>query len=354
MFLVSEDFLSSAHGVLGCITCHDGENTSVKEDAHGSMEAYPSRNFDQNCGQCHGDVTGQFATSIHYNLHGMENGLLEFTDVSSLSDSPEHEEIFDNDCYKCHATCGDCHVSRPKNYSVGLIDQHAFFETPIMEENCYACHNARNAGEYMGEVGFGGDVHHEMGMTCMDCHPQNNFHGAEEETYNMWEEDLPSCLDCHPDKDPEEATDTNHSIHGDSLSCQVCHAQANNNCFECHLDYDEEEKHLVSSSEKRVMFKIGYNPKQTEERPYEYVVLRHVPAQETMFEVVEDNMMPNYDEKTNWKYSPTHNIQKSTFQNESCASCHDNTRIWLTEDDLRDTDSEANKELIPKLPPPLG
>lgn len=353
MFLVSESFLDTAHGVLGCITCHGGENVAIKDVAHENMMVYPSGDFEQNCGQCHGDVVDEYTTSIHYNLQGIEHGILEFTNYSSLSESPQHQDVFENDCYKCHASCGDCHVSRPKGYSVGLIDQHAFFETPPMEESCYGCHNARNAGEYMGEVGFGGDVHYDLGMTCMDCHPKDNFHGAETETYNMWEENLPSCLDCHSDKDPKEATDTNHRIHGDSLSCQVCHAQANNNCFECHLDYDDAGEHLVSSSEKRVMFKIGYNPMKTDERPYEYVVLRHVPGQESILDVLGDNMMPNYHDKTNWKYSPTHNIQKSTFQNESCESCHDNTRIWLTESDLRDSDSEANKDLIPKLPPPL-
>jgi thiosulfate/3-mercaptopyruvate sulfurtransferase len=354
MFLVSEEFLTTAHGVLGCITCHGGENASVKEEAHSGMLAYPSTDFERTCGDCHGNVTSLYKESIHYNLHGMEHGLQEFTNLSSLSDSPEHYEVFEEDCFKCHATCGDCHVSRPKNYTPGLIDEHMFFDTPPMDQTCYGCHNARNAGEYMGNIGFGSDVHYDMGMTCMDCHPVSNFHGASEPTYNMWDEELPSCLDCHSDKHHEEATDVNHTIHGDSLSCQVCHAQANNNCFECHLDFNAEGTHLQSSSESRIMFKIGYNPEITEERPYTYVVLRHVPTQETMLEVVGDDMLPNYHDKANWKYSPTHNIQKSTFQNESCASCHDNTRIWLTENDIRDTDSEANYRLIPALPPPLS
>ena len=353
MFLVSQDFVDSTHGKLGCITCHGGENSADKAIAHGEMDPYPSRTFQDNCATCHGDVAGTYETSIHYNLNGMANGLMEFTDYTQLSDSPHHEEVFDNDCFKCHATCGDCHVSRPKNYSNGLVDQHTFLGTPSMEENCYACHNARNAGEYMGLVGFGGDVHFEKGMTCMDCHPTSNFHGTGEVGYNMWDEDLPSCLDCHEDKDPSVATDVNHKVHGDSLSCQVCHAQANNNCFECHLDEKADGTGLASSSEMKIMFRVGYNPNPTEERPYKYVALRHVPGQETMLEVVGENMLPNYDEKTNWKYSPTHNIQKSTFQNESCASCHDNTRIWLKMEDLRETDSKANEALIPDLPPSL-
>jgi|LSQX01.2.fsa_nt_gb thiosulfate/3-mercaptopyruvate sulfurtransferase len=354
MFLVGEEFVQSTHGKLGCITCHGGENVVDKESAHAGMEPYPSQDFQVSCGNCHAGESELFETSTHYTLSGMANGLLEFTNFSQLSDSPHHEDVFQNDCYKCHATCGDCHVSRAKNYSNGLIDQHNFLATPKMDESCYACHNARNAGEFMGLVGFSGDVHFSNGMTCMDCHPISNFHGTGELVYNMWEDELPSCLDCHEDKDPNVASDTMHSVHGDSLACQVCHAQAGNNCFECHLDEKEDGSGLGSSSESRIMFRVGYNPEITEERPYKYVVLRHVPAQTTMLEVVADDLMPNFNEKTNWKYSPTHNVQKSTFQNESCNACHDNTRIWLSEKDLRPTDSEANKRLIPELPPSLG
>ena len=354
MFLVSNEFLSTAHGSLGCITCHGGENVAVKEQAHTGMNPYPSRDYEASCAACHSDVTSDFDTAIHFNLNGMKNGLAEFANVTSLSESPHHEENFDNDCYKCHATCGDCHVSRPKNFSQGLIAQHSFAATPSMEESCYACHNARNAGEFMGKVGFGSDIHFEKGMTCMDCHPQSNFHGTGEIPKDMWNVDLPSCIDCHKEQDPKTAKDEMHSVHGDSLSCQVCHAQANNNCFECHLDENEEKTKLVSSSEMKIMFRVGLNPQVTEERPYKYVTLRHVPAQETMLEVVGDNMMPNFDQKVNWNYSPTHNIQKSTFQNESCEACHSNTKIWLKQEDLRQTDSKANEALIPKLPPSLN
>ena len=354
MFLVSEAFVNTTHGRLGCITCHGGENTADKEVAHSGMNPYPSMDFGANCGACHSNVTDLYASSIHYNLHGMANGLAEFADVMSLSESAHHDEVFEQDCFKCHATCGDCHVSRAKNYSNGLVDQHTFLGTPSMEENCYACHNARNAGEYMGTIGFGSDLHFQAGMTCMDCHPVDNFHGSGEETYNMWEENLPACTDCHTDKDPAVARDVNHSVHGDSLSCQVCHAQPYNNCFECHLDPKEDGSGYVSSSESKLSFRVGYNPEPTEERPYKYVVLRHVPAHEGMLEPFGENMMPNFNDKTNWKYSPVHNVQRSTFQNESCQSCHDNTRIWLRESDLRESDSMENLRLIPQGPPALG
>lgn len=352
MWLVSEAFLTSTHGQLGCIACHGGENVPDKQAAHDGMLVHPSSDFDATCGECHGGIAENFSTSIHYTLSGFTNSMIEFTNFTELSESPHLEGILEEDCFKCHATCGDCHVSRPGNWSRGLIDEHTFFGTPPMDQTCYGCHNARNAGEYMGTVGFGSDVHYQKGMDCMDCHPVSNFHGTGELSYNFWDVDLPSCLDCHSDKDPATTTDFTHKVHGDSLSCQVCHAQANNNCFECHVSVDE-AGHASTSSQMRIMFRIGYNPEITEERPYKYVVLRHVPTQEGTFDELAEGLLPNFHDKPNWNYSPTHNIQKSTFQNESCEACHDNTRIWLRPEDLRDSDSKANELLIPALPPKL-
>ena len=353
MFLVSDEYLTTTHGKLGCIACHGGENLPTQSEAHAGMNPYPSADVNGVCSTCHSEITATFASSTHYNIQGMSNGLMEYTDFTTLSESPAHQEAFDKNCYKCHASCGDCHVSRPKAYSTGLIEEHTFFQQPPMDETCYGCHNMRNAGEYMGKVGFGSDVHFDNGMVCADCHGWSNFHGTGELVYNMWEEDLPSCLDCHGDKDPAVATDTNHKVHGDSLSCQVCHAQANNNCFECHLEYNEDKTKLAGLSETKLMFRVGLNTDITEERPYKYVALRHIPSSADMIASVGEGLMPKYDDKINWKYSPTHNIQKSTFQNESCEACHDSTKVFLQPSDLRETDSKANEAVIPALPPKL-
>lgn len=350
MYLVSKDFLATSHGELGCINCHGGENIPNQEEAHAMMNPYPSSDIDGICAKCHGGVTETFANSIHHNIQGMENGLMAFSNMDSMPDSPAHGEVFDKNCISCHATCGDCHVSRPKSYTGGLISQHEFFKTPPMEETCYGCHGARNAGEYMGEVGFSGDVHFELGMTCVDCHKIENFHGSGEKVNNMWEEDLPTCAECHQDVVAGETSIAAHNQHNGDLSCQVCHAQANANCFECHVNYNEDKTALKSKSETKLMFKIGVNPEITQERPYKYVTLRHIPTVKTSFDAVEKDMLPNYDEIHNWKYSPTHNIQKSTFQNESCESCHDNDKLFLNEGDLWESDSEENKRLIVPRP----
>ena len=350
-FLVSAEFSDSTHGQLGCIACHGGENSLDIGEAHNGMNPYPSGDINGVCASCHSGVTDTFETSIHRNIQGMSNGLMAFTDFESLPDSPEHEEAFGKNCFACHASCGECHVSRPKGYSGGLINQHEFFKTPPMEDTCFGCHGARNAGEYMGTVGFSGDVHHEMGMDCMACHDIDNFHGAGGEvTAHMYEENLPSCLDCHEEFIKGAEATSVHTDHVETVSCQVCHAQANSNCFECHLDYNDDKTKLIGSSETKIMFRIGLNPEITEERPYKYVTLRHIPTSEKMLDQVGDNLLPNYHEISNWKYSPTHNIQKSTFQNESCDACHGNENIFLQEKDLIDSDSKDNWRLIPPIP----
>ncbi len=354
MYLVAEDFMDSVHGKLGCINCHGGENAPSKAEAHTGMVPCPTKDLENStCITCHAGVMDTFENSIHYNLHGMSNGLMDFAGGSQMPDSPAHAEVFDKNCFSCHATCGDCHVSRPNTFTGGLINQHEFFKTPPMDQTCFGCHGARVAGEYMGEVGFSGDLHFEKGMHCIDCHGLDNFHGGEEDTIRMWDENLPSCADCHENQLPGNSEIPAHNAHGDKLSCQVCHSQANNNCFECHVEYNDDKTALKSSSTTKIMFKIGLNPNPTEERPYKYVTLRHIPTAANSFEVVGDGMLPNYDDIHNWKYSPNHNIQKNTFQNESCQACHNNDKLFLRESDLIESDSKANSKVVgpPGSPP---
>jgi hypothetical protein len=112
-----------------------------------------------------------------------------------------------------------------------------------------------------GLLDFRGMSTYEMGMTCMDCHPVNNFHGTGEVNDSMWtKEELPSCYDCHENQQPGQSELQVHNIHTETVSCQVCHAQANNNCFECHVEYNDDKTGLASSSDVRLIFRIGKNP----------------------------------------------------------------------------------------------
>ena len=354
-YLVTASFLDSTHGQLGCIVCHGGENTADREVAHAGMVARPSSDMDGVCSDCHGDITETYRVSIHYTVQGMANFFDNFVYPGVLDEEDSGFKVaFDNNCYKCHATCGSCHVSRPVPYGGGLHSQHQFTTTPPMGNTCYGCHGARNAGEYMGVIGYSRDVHFEQGMHCKDCHPVSNFHGTGEVEQYMWDVDLPSCTDCHGQVMTASSPIEAHSVHdADLMNCQVCHASANNNCFDCHATLQPDGSVSGVAEAMRLLFKIGLNPERTEERPYKYMTLRHIPtAIDTFASLDNAGELPNFHEIPNWKYSPTHNVQRLTMQNESCNSCHGNQFIFLREQDLRETGSDANRDLVVRIIPP--
>ncbi len=350
LFYVNPEYVETVHGKLGCITCHGGENVNVKAEAHAGLIVHPSAaDSGALCGLCHGEIADTFKTSIHHTIQGMRVGLEDFAHPGATTEEGNPLQLaFDNNCYKCHSDCGTCHVSRPKAYTGGLHSEHMFAEVPPTEETCYGCHGARSAGEYMGLVGYATDLHFEAGMDCIDCHDANNFHGSGEEEIRKHDADLPSCSDCHGNV-YEETDIEAHKVHPqDLMNCQVCHGSANNNCFNCHTVPEEDGTIAGIVGESRIMFKIGLNPQPTEERPYKYISLRHMPTAPDTFKELGLDELPNYDDYPNWKYSPMHNVQRLTMQNETCDGCHGNEFIFLRESDLRENDSKANLNLVVK------
>jgi len=99
-------------------------------------------------------------------------------------------------------------------------------------------------------------------------------------------------------------------------------------------------------------FLIGQNPRQDENRPYEYVPVRHVPLAPTSFEYYMDNALPDFDALPTWAYATPHNIQRNTPQNESCEACHGNADIFLTADKVKPEELAANQAVIVESPPP--
>jgi hypothetical protein len=68
-----------------------------------------------------------------------------------------------------------------------------------------------------------------------------------------------------------------------------------------------------------------------------------------------ESLLPNFDNVPTWKYATPHNIQLNTPQNESCDACHKNYDIFLTEEDIRIDEKEANQGvIIDEFPEPVG
>jgi len=91
---------------------------------------------------------------------------------------------------------------------------------------------------------------------------------------------------------------------------------------------------------------IGRNPIQNAARPWEFVVLRHVPVARDSFAFYGEDLLPNFDARPTWTYATPHNIQRVTPQNRSCDACHGNAAIFLTEENVAADEREANRDVI--------
>jgi thiosulfate/3-mercaptopyruvate sulfurtransferase len=262
---------------------------------------------------------------------------------------------FDRSCQSCHATCGDCHVSKPP-YSNnplilgGLQSGHLFAKKPPMEITCAGCHGGRVAAEYMGQYeGFPADVHFAKAkMGCIDCHTAAQLHGAGSATATtrFAVATRPKCVDCHPAAAPGKSAVRPHNVHGAKLSCQTCHGGIGKSCVNCHAG---------SGATSVPALKIGRNLRP--ELPFTYTLLRHVPTTRDMIDRVTklENTLVNFDRVPTWKTATPHNIQRITARSSSCASCHNNANLFLRLRDLDPNDSQANGHVVtaPPLPIPI-
>ena len=347
VYLDQDEFFASIHGRFGCIGCHGGRgDTKVKENAHQGMTYEPSTS--SVCETCHTEEITTDQNSLHANMTAYRTVLFA---RSQPEKTPQLEAMMADHCQGCHTlTCGQCHISRPDRMGGGLVAGHLFTDEQALSRNCAECHLGRIENEYKGKnEGVPGDVHWLQGrMLCSDCHLASEFHGLREESMHRYDgQPSPSCQsrDCHP----EVAEDDGVEQHGDShlkfLSCQACHSTTYSNCYGCHVGLEDGAAyHEIDPP--ILAFKIGRNPLQNRYRPWQYVPLRHVPVARDSFEYYGQELLPNFDAVSTWKYTTPHNIQLRTPQNESCNNCHGNRDIFLTEDDVRPEEREANRSVI--------
>ncbi len=352
VFLGDEGFLATYHAQFGCIACHGGTNgTDDMDTAHEGMVHDPDP--EQACGLCHADITQAHAGSLHMTLQGY------LTDLSSRSDEthwPQLMEAYNDQCTSCHASCGQCHVSRPATNGSGLLADHDFKEIPPMNLTCTGCHGSRVNDEYKGrnERAEGGrypaDVHFNPGgMACFECHTATEMHGAQGDFDHRYDGPVtPSCTadGCHEDVGPDDGIEQHDAVHLQRLQCQVCHSVEYKNCYNCHVQLSDEDQPYFHIDPSQMLLRIGHNPIRSPERPWEFVLLRHVPVARDTFAFYGDDLLSNYDNRPTWTYATPHNIQRQTPQNASCNACHGNTEVFLTEDDVAPDELGANQNVI--------
>lgn len=350
--------LQSAHA-FDCILCHGGQEGELpKDQAHAGMVADPSWGVDNVCARCHDGISHNFATSsLHATMQGYHTFFEERTGRMIDSD-PMYRAKFDAQCNKCHATCGECHISRPKSVGGGFIQSHFISRTPDMANQCTACHGSRVGDEYQGRnEGLRADVHYvPNAMKCTACHDAGEMHGdGTEYPYRYAVRNGANCRDCH---DVSSGDNEYHTAHGANFACQVCHSQDYKNCNDCHAG-------TGLSQPSWLQFKIGRNPLPND-REEDIVVLRHIPVSESTYSSWGAEV-PTYSNLPTFKYSTPHNILRWTTRtqvegSESCGTaCHnteDSPDGWfLRQSDLNSLTSanerQANQHLIlPNGPPP--
>ena len=352
---VGDEFLVSVHNVQNCIGCHGGvEGVDDKDAAHEGVVRDPLEDSERICGVCHVDATEHAATSLHQNLTGYQTKL---TARGADFTNPHMEEAFDNHCTDCHTTCGQCHISRPTAMGGGLLKEHEVKEVASMKDTCMACHGARVSNEYQGKnEGVEGSVHWlEEGMSCFECHDTSQYHGDGTEYAHRYE-GAPGvdCLECHEEATPDQSEIEEHIIHADKVACEVCHASGPyKSCYDCHVALDEKGLPYYEVGESELTFKIGHNSLKSDDRPWDYVLVRHVPVAADTFAFYGDDLLPNFDNAPTWKYATPHNIQRITSQNESCESCHGNAELFLMADDVAVQEMKANADVIVEQVPPI-
>ena len=324
-----ENFKNDIHGKMPCTSCHNGvDGTDNKTKAHSNgFISRPSEYAADKCAKCHTDTYLRTKNSLHEQGWGQKSMVVLRSGLPNIPEgfnqlSNLMKEGYNNNCSTCHATCGDCHVSRPNSAGGGLANGHAFNKTPDMTNTCVACHVSRGGHAYFGQaIGTVPDVHlTKRQFTCLNCHTKNEVHGdgkIYDQRYKM--ELLPECTDCHSNI---SKSNNYHSAHISSFSCNTCHSQDYNNCGSCH----------IGGSGARVAsyqgFKIGMNPISTT-KPYKYAVLRRSLMAPDSWKEYGTASLANFSVRPTYKYATPHNIIKWTSRTkvESGKPCYDACHI---------------------------
>lgn len=348
-----EAVTTGVHAYIPCTDCHGGSNVEDMAVAHEGLITDPSEVPHNVCGDCHTDIQPAHASSLHMTLAGYDTALHE---RSIPENHAALEEMQENHCNSCHATCGQCHISQPTSVGGGLLEGHQFVQEPPMTRTCTGCHGSRVKDEYTGRnEGVPGDVHFTQArMTCIDCHTGDEMHGqnlAVDHRYSG--ERTPTCESCHAEALAPNSGIEEHAIHGMDVQCQVCHSVSYKNCSSCHVQQTEDGVPYYTIDPSWMDFRIGLNPERSLERPWQYVLVRHVPIDPESFAFYGEDLLPNFDARPTWLEATPHNIQRITPHAGECENCHGNPDLFLTESAVTPEELEANRDVIVNSPPSL-
>lgn len=230
---------------------------------------------DNSCIKCHPSEAKKCETSIHTTLKNAINITREVwgiknSDVTlqTIPHSPlkieEPKDLVDDflrrKCLKCHLgvkNSGEKGMKRQKSCLACHTkhnDKEKCQTSKISTDKCLTCHNKQFVGtDYLGlfpkdhhhsfraplkkngkypsqkygidHHSLNEDIHHTLGMSCVDCH--NNKNGK------SWETGA-KCIDCHQD-----LTKQNHPNYHSNISCSACHSSWNMSSYEMSVFRDD-------------------------------------------------------------------------------------------------------------------
>ena len=345
---------------MPCEQCHGGNPDDDNwQSAHEGVIKDPTfPNPEKVCGECHEEITSTAPYSLHYTVAPIYATIEARASVDQPAIMKTVRMAQSKHCSACHASCGQCHVSRPAYVQGGFLSKH-HFKKPPMETVCAGCHGGRVFAEYTGsKEDYEADVHFSKAeMKCAQCHSAVQMHADDRKaTHRFQVEHRPSCRNCHPDAVQTDSQNPYHASHKGRLACQVCHAQANKNCFNCHVGTDKKGLAYYKCEKTRMLFKIGRNPQKSAERAYDYVVLRHAPVNPGLFDDCCKNALGRFNRLPTWKLDTPHSIRRHTPQTKTCNACHGQAGLFLRAEDLADGERSANsKVIVPEanLPKPI-
>ncbi|MBX6422415.1 hypothetical protein [Thermosulfurimonas sp. F29] len=323
-----------ARGVVGCADCHLGDPLTVeKERAHRGMVKNPAdlRLADRTCGrpECHPGYGRRVKKSLMATNRGIITTLRYYwgeikdfgaeASVEALMKSGESSPALDY----FRKLCGTCHLWLPREKLPGFLREkgggcaachlvpgkgpgkrpHPVLTRRIPVKNCARCHNrsGRIGLSYQGlyeneqygapirEGTFGAeeladgrfvsrippDVHYKAGMSCVDCHVQNETMGDGRSYAHLEESVEITCETCHGGDGktrkgtrlsnlvrrngklylrakltgklllikPPDPVACRHRVHR-RLACYACHDRRVPQCFGCHVRRDPRERQL--------------------------------------------------------------------------------------------------------------
>lgn len=360
--LVSPAFFNTTHGKMDCRDCHGGAKfAKTRAEAHVNMDPLRSAKYAGSvCAPCHDKETSTFANSLHAETRGVSSTKksLVLKRANTAAIDAVNQGLTKN-CNTCHVSgCGDCHVSRPQFNDGGFVQGHVFYKSPNSLNNCMGCHGSRIEKEYTGKgestkATLHADVHWSPnGMQCTSCHKAEWMHGGASYDARYDSPKAPKCADCHAEDVKFKAVPM-HAQHGIGsasvyLQCQVCHSQDYNNCTSCHVALDDKKRPFFKTESSTFDFNIGRNYQKSEKKPWDYIVVRHVPVDDGTFDYYGKNALNNMAAAPTWKYATPHTISRITRQTQNgCKSCHGNSDLFLTPDDIKGLSADEVKANAP-------